>query len=513
MGTDVIFVSPGNAGVIYQDLSKDFSAIEPPTWALLLAESVRAVGFVPEILDVNAEQLSTEAAVERIKKSSARLICFVVYGQNPNSGTVNMGGVINLAKGCKSAGISRPIAAVGSHLSALPREVLKEERVIDIVFCNEGVYALRNLLAADLRDPESWLEIKGIGFRLDEQIHLTPPERVVAQQDMDTDLPGYAWDLLPYRSKPLDLYRSHFWHAGYDHAKRTPFAAIYTSLGCTFRCSFCMINILNRDDNEDIGVAGNYAKMRFWSPEFVVREIGKLVEMGVSTLRISDEMFLLNKRFFVPLCEMLHEQGYGEKLNMWAYSRIDTVRDEEHLRLIKRAGINWLALGIESAERQVRLEATKGRFQDVDIQKTINVIESNGIEVIANYLFGLPGDNHQTMRSTLDFSVELCTAAWNGYAVMALPGSELYYRAREQGYPLPKTYSGYSFFSYDTLPLPTEELSAAEVLEFRDKAFLEYHTNPCFIEKLRRTFGQVAVDNLMSLTQVKLKRKLLENPG
>ena len=274
-----------------------------------------------------------------------------------------------------------------------------------------------------------------------------------------------------------------------------------------------MINILNRDDNEDIGVAGNYAKMRFWSPEFVAREIGKLVEMGVSTLRISDEMFLLNKRFFVPLCEMLHEQGYGEKLNMWAYSRIDTVRDEEHLRLIKRAGINWLALGIESAERQVRLEATKGRFQDVDIQKTINVIESNGIEVIANYLFGLPGDNHQTMRSTLDFSVELCTAAWNGYAVMALPGSELYYRAREQGYPLPKTYSGYSFFSYDTLPLPTEELSAAEVLEFRDKAFLEYHTSPCFIEKLRRTFGQVAVDNLTSLTQVKLKRKLLENPG
>ena len=510
MSTDVLFVSPGNARAIYQDLSRDFSAIEPPTWALLLAESVRAVGLVPEILDVNAEQLSLTDAVERIRKSAPRLICFVVYGQNPNSGTVNMGGAVALAKVCKERGLSIPIAAVGSHLSALPREVLRTESAIDIVFCNEGVYALRNLLASNLTNPDSWSDIKGIGFRQDEQVVLTPPERVVSQEDMDVDLPGYAWDLLPYRSHPLDLYRSHFWHAGYDHAKRTPFAAIYTSLGCTFRCNFCMINILNRDDNEDIGVAGNYAKMRFWSPEFVVREIEKLVDMGVSTLRISDEMFLLNRKYFVPLCEMLNERGYGKKLNMWAYSRIDTVRDPAHLELIKSAGINWLALGIESAERQVRLEATKGRFQDIDIQTTIRMIEQSGIEVIANYLFGLPGDNHQTMQSTLDFSMELCTAAWNGYAVMALPGSELYSWAREQGHALPETYSGYSFFSYDTLPLPTEELSPAEVLAFRDKAFLDYHTNPRFIEKLGNTFGQIAVDNLMDLTQVRLRRKLLE---
>ena len=371
MTIDVLFVSPGNARAIYQDLSTDFSAIEPPTWALLLAESVRAVGFVPAILDVNAEQLSLATAVERIRESSPRLICFVVYGQNPNSGTVNMGGAVALAKACKDSGLCIPVAAVGSHLSALPREVLRTELAIDIAFCNEGVYALRNLLASDLTNPDSWGDIKGIGFRLDEQVVLTPPERVVSQEDMDVDLPGYAWDLLPYRSRPLDLYRSHFWHAGYDHAKRTPFAAIYTSLGCTFRCNFCMINILNRDDNDDIGVAGNYAKMRFWSPEFVVREIGKLIEMGVRTLRISDEMFLLNKKYFVPLCEMLNERGYGKKLNMWAYSRIDTVRDPAHLELIKKAGINWLALGIESAERRVRLEATKGRFQDVDIQNTI----------------------------------------------------------------------------------------------------------------------------------------------
>ena len=80
---------------------------------------------------------------------------------------------------------------------------------------------------------------------------------------MDFDLPGYAWDLLPFKNKPFDLYRAPMWHAEYLEENRTPYAAIQTSLGCQFGCSFCMINIINRDDNEEIGVASNYSKMRF----------------------------------------------------------------------------------------------------------------------------------------------------------------------------------------------------------------------------------------------------------
>ena len=113
---DVLFVNPGNAAAIYQDLADNFSAIEPPTWALLLAQSARSVGFVPAILDVNAERLSIVNAVERVKQISPRLICFVVYGQNPNSGTVNMSGTVELAEAIKADGIAIPVAAVGSHI-------------------------------------------------------------------------------------------------------------------------------------------------------------------------------------------------------------------------------------------------------------------------------------------------------------------------------------------------------------------------------------------------------------
>ena len=509
MNADVLFINPGNHQAIYQGLAENFSAIEPPTWALLLAQSVRTVGYVPVILDANAERLSASAVVTRVLELKPRLICFVVYGQNPNSGTVNMSGAVLLANEIKAYGIDIPISAVGSHISALPKEVLESEPSIDIVFCNEGVYALRALLATDLASLAGCRDVRGIGFRIDGECILTDPESIVPQDKMDVDLPGYAWDLLPFKEKPLDLYRSHFWHAEYDHNNRTPFAAIYTSLGCMFHCNFCMINILNRNDNDEIGVASNYAKMRFWSPELIISEFEKLIDMGVRTLRISDEMFLLNKKYYVPLCEMLRDRGYGEKLSMWAYSRIDTVKDNAQLQLIRAAGIKWLCLGIENAEKRVRMEVTKGKFADVEIRDVVKIVHDADVDIIANYLFGLPGDDHASMKKTLDLSLSLCTVAWNGYAAMALPGSALYKNALEKNYQLPSDYTGYSFHSYDTIPLPTDHLTPEDILRFRDYAFQVYHTDKKFLEKIRGRYGEQAVKNISEMVKVKLKRKML----
>jgi anaerobic magnesium-protoporphyrin IX monomethyl ester cyclase len=36
---DVLFISPSNSQEVYQDLSASYAAIEPPTWALLLAQA------------------------------------------------------------------------------------------------------------------------------------------------------------------------------------------------------------------------------------------------------------------------------------------------------------------------------------------------------------------------------------------------------------------------------------------------------------------------------------------
>lgn len=500
---DALFINPDSSLEAYQDLATTYSAIEPPTWSLLLAESTRSKGFDVGILDCDALRLSLEQSVTQIVDNNPRLAVFVLYGQNPNSGTTSMIGALKLAEALKEAGFANKICFVGSHVSALPKDVISYDQV-DIILLNEGVYALHNLLASnlegDLRD------IRGIGWKDAGGVVLNPPERIVPQDRMDIDLPGYAWDLLPFDEKPLDLYRAHFWHANFDHSQRTPFASIYTSLGCQFACNFCMINILNRVDNSDDVHAAHSKGMRFWSADWVKREMNKLARMGVKTLRIADEMFFLNRKYYLPILDNCIEQEYN--FNMWTYSRVDTVR-ENVLEKFKTAGVNWLALGIEAGNQTVRQEVSKGSFKDVNIREVCKTIEAGDIEIISNYIFGFPEDTLDTMRETLDLALELNTAMANMYPCQALPGSPLYYEAKTRGLELPSKFEEFAFLSYDCKPMPTMNLTSAEVLKFRDEAWQTYFTNEKYLNVVEKKFGATQRANVEDMSKIKLKRKIL----
>lgn len=502
---DVLFVNPDSSASAYQNLAAVFSAIEPPTWSLLLAESCRSKGFTPAILDCEAEKLSSEDAVSKIKELNPRIILFVLYGQNPNSGTTSMIGAIKLADAIKDAGIGNPICFCGSHTQALPTEVL-ENTSIDLVLLNEGTYSLLNLLASNLSSDLK--SIKGIGLKIDGVPVLNEPERVVPQELMDQDLPGYAWDLLPYKEKPLDLYRSHFWHADFDHSRRTPFAAIYTSLGCQFGCDFCMINIINRVDNGSWINSSHSRGMRFWSPKWVCKEMKKIADLGVKTLRISDEMFFLNRKYYIPILEKCIEHNFD--FSMWTYSRIDTVRPQA-LEIFKKAGVNWLALGVEAGNQEVRQEVQKGSFKAVNIRDVCKTINNSGINIISNYIFGFPEDNFETMNQTLELALELNTEMVNMYPCQALPGSPMYHSALKNGWKLPKSYEGFAFLSYECEPLQTNYLSAAQVLKFRDDAWKKYFTNENYLNLVERRFGKQQRSNIEEMTKLDLKRKILES--
>ena len=136
---DTLFITPNNAIRIYQELSNKYSAIETPTWSLLLAEACRAKSFKVKILDCLAENLNLQQSYERVLSINPRLIVFVVYGQNVNAGTTNMSGAIMLSEFLKEKNIKIPIAFVGSHVQAVPVETLNKEKSIDFVFTNEGI--------------------------------------------------------------------------------------------------------------------------------------------------------------------------------------------------------------------------------------------------------------------------------------------------------------------------------------------------------------------------------------
>jgi radical SAM superfamily enzyme YgiQ (UPF0313 family) len=275
-----------------------------------------------------------------------------------------------------------------------------------------------------------------------------------------------------------------------------PYGAIYTSLGCPYSCVFCCINA-------PFGGPG----IRYRTPELVVEEIGVLVnDYGIKNIKIVDELFVLNERHYMTIVDLLLKRGYD--LNIWAYGRVDTVKPE-NLKKMKKAGINWLALGIESANPDVRDGAEK-RIRIKDIKNVVQTIQDAGIRVIGNYIFGLPDDNIETMRETLDMAIDLNCEFVNFYCAMAYPGSKLYEIAVKEGWNLPKEWHGYSQHSYETLPIPTKYISAREVLKFRDDAFHKYFESENYLNMIEKKFGKEVKLHIQEMTKTRLKRKLLE---
>ena len=504
MSLDILFIHPNASKKIYQELSKDHSAYEPPIWAGMLANHCRSKNFKTSILDCEVNKLDYEKSAKEINNLKPKIACFVVYGQQPSASSQNMEGATKTSIELKKLNNEIKTLFVGGHVAALPKETLLKETSIDFVALNEGVYSISNLLSADNLKEESYLKkIKGIGFRNNEnQIILNEPEIVVPKKLLEDDLPGIAWDLLPNLSE----YRTAGWHSWSNNSDKQPFAALYTSLGCPYKCSFCMINIINRTNNDENVSSQNSNIFRWWSPEFIIKQFDYIAKQGVKNVKIADELFVLNPNHFMKICDLLIERNYG--FNIWAYSRIDTCKPQ-YLEKLKKAGVNWLGLGIENPDTVLRKEVHKDSYKEVKIIDVINGIRDSGINVAANYIFGLPEDTEKSLKFTYDFAEETNSEMVNFYSAMAYPGSPLFLEARKNGIELPSTYSGYSQHSYDTLNLSTTKLSAGQILKFRDEAWMKYHTNEKYLNLIKEKFGQNAVDNIKTTTGIKLKRKLL----
>jgi radical SAM superfamily enzyme YgiQ (UPF0313 family) len=445
-GIDLVLVNPGNRTQIYQGLGSHLAAVEPPVWVGLIALYIRQHGYTVAILDANAEQVTPDETARRVGELNPRLTAVVVYGHNPSASTQVMPSAGAICSAIKCLEPLRRILLLGGHVAALPERTLREEQA-DFVCGGEGPSTVLDLLRAFTSTSQPDLRrVRDLWFWDGEVIARTQPARLV--MDLNTDMPDQSWDLLP-----MDLYRAHNWH--------------------------CF-------------------------PEAVVAEIDTLVTCyGVRNIKFADEMFVLNRRHVLAICDLLIERRYD--LNLWAYARVDTVGDGVAGKM-REAGFTWLAFGIEAASARVRAAVDKGFDQD-RIGRTLETVRSAGISIVANYIFGLPEDDAASMQDTLAMACDLNAEYANFYCTMAYPGSQLYAQAIQEGWPLPSTWSGYSQHSLDSLPLPTMHLTSDAVLQFRDAAFQRYFSRPEYLSMMSRKFGDGAVAHIQEMTRHTLDRQ------
>ena len=299
---DLLLVHPNASKRIYQGLSKDFSAIEPPIWAAMISTYLKLKGLNVAILDCEADERDDAQAAARIRSYNPQAVCFVVYGQQPSASTQNMVGAMSLMNMIKD--MQCPRIYVGGHSSALPERTINED--LNVFVCKgEGCKTLEDFLALkDFNDVTDLKTIRGLCFydHKENKVQINPPSDLI--QNLDEEIPEMDWGALQ-----LEKYRTANWHSWTNGNDTGSFAALYTSLGCPYACSFCCINAPFNEGGTRPNVFRN------WSPQRIVKTFDHLADMGIKNIKIADELFVLKRSHFMEVCKLIKERGH--KFNIW----------------------------------------------------------------------------------------------------------------------------------------------------------------------------------------------------
>lgn len=491
---DVLFVIPAALRQVYQSLAGDH-AIEPPAKARFMLAYLMRRGLGVDLVDAAITGFTPEVMSEEVCLRNPKLVIIPVYGFNPSSSTHTMPAARAFAQAIRDMCPRMPVMMTGTHPSALPERTLREEP-IDFVCNGEGPITVHELLQA----------IDAGGFAVDfdkvRSLWRLKPDGSVAC--------GFAAPLIDLNEEPVSeeawrfmdprLYRAHDWHTFWrDYADRGPYANPYSREGCPFSCDFCNIQAPFRDGESLMSSAKN--SFRNLRPELFVKELEFLVTaFGVKYIKIPDEMFGAGEHA-LQIADMVFDR-FGDSLNIWSYYRVDTCHPS-HVERLRRAGFRWLGLGIESANSTVRSGQDKA-FTDERIHDVVERLHGAGIEVGANYIFGLPSETRESMEQTRRLAYELNTAFGNFYCNQALPGSPQYMKAEAAGYPLPARAGGPGWIGHSQYSKESEPcfmgtgLTTADILKFRDETHLAYYRRSEYVKRLRDDpkFGEVALLNI-----------------
>ena len=279
----------------------------------------------------------------------------------------------------------------------------------------------------------------------------------------------------------MSKYRAHNWHCLGDLENRSPYGVLYTSLNCPFRCQFCNIHALYGSKSVQLRGLGG-----------VATDLMHFAQSGIRNIKIWDELFTWNSAQVKDILDYICVCGWGEVFNIWAYAHVSCV-DEGLLPKMKRAGINWLAYGFETASIKTRKKARKG-FPDTVMQRAIQLTRDAGINIIGNFMFGLPGETEDEMKATLEFAMQENFEYVNFSVALPYPGSPWYTSLQNK----PTDWNSFSQFSPNICADP-------QVVKFRDDAFQTYFSRPEYLSMIKARFGLQAEAHIKEMLAWKIR--------
>lgn len=428
-------------------IEKVFTVSEPLGIAYL-ASVLKQEGYDIEILDSVAEGYTSDDLRGFLLGKDYNIIGITTYTPDWYIVKKNLPLIRELLPASK-------IVIGGPHVNSmvkisLGKDLFKESAFIDVAVYGEGEQTLLEIVRA-IAEKKALDNISGILWKDGNgNIHMNQQRELI--KDINT-IPFPALELLPlskYKRTPSSY-------------KRIPVRSILTARGCPYSCVFC-----------DRGAFG--ASVRKRTIDNVMREVERLVvEFKAEELRIWDDVFTMDEKFTVQICNEL------KKYNLiWSCNGRVNMINQNMLKAMKAAGCWAMDFGIESGNDRI-LKVINKRFTSSKASESIKMAKKAGIEVRAFFILGFPGETIETIQDTINFALSNDIDYATFYLPQAYPGTKLYEIAKKE-MALDSDFSNYLI----TGKIPSyinKNVGLDKLQLFQKQAYRTFYKRPSYIAK------------------------------
>ncbi|MDA2934520.1 B12-binding domain-containing radical SAM protein [Acidobacteria bacterium AH-259-D05] len=296
---------------------------------------------------------------------------------------------------------------VGGQLAHYNSETVLENSAVDICVRGEGEITIQDIIY----NFDDLSGVKGITYKdYGNVIHRNSDRDRIANPD-----------LIPYPYYDAFAMDYYFQQSIFGAAVRRSLN-ILSSRGCPYSCTFCSLSFPN---------------VTYRSVDNVIAEIQYLKDYyNIDCVIFSDELFVISKNRVYEFCEKVKPL----KIKWGGQARANIVDDDVKLiKAMKSSGCQYIGYGLESATNEM-LSAMQKKSTVRQNMNAVKVALEQKMIVVAQYMFGFPGETIETIESGINFFKEVGYCPPLGlYSVpnisltVPLPGSQLYEDSKENG--------------------------------------------------------------------------------
>jgi len=199
---------------------------------------------------------------------------------------------------------------------------------------------------------------------------------------------------------------------------------IISSRGCSFSCAYCSNSFLSR--------LYHSKKIRRRSISNVISELKRAVNKNpeIDFISFQDDCFLAHSSDYIKkFCKI-----YKERIRKpFIIRTIPTYINRDKISLLKKAGLNWIILGLQSGSERVCKEIFKRKSLKADFLKAAKIINDFNIAPFYDIILDNPFENEEDKFETIQTFIETPKPFFPKFFSLSLYfGTELYERAKKE---------------------------------------------------------------------------------